>query len=248
MSQTNFSSPQNHPLSYNRSGYPGHVEGFKEMGGVEVNFIKDYRALHDAGYNIVCYDLRNHGRSAAGSGDVSSTGQLESRDVIGSIIYARSRPDTKDMTIGLLSRCLGANATIIAASKYPQHFDEIKALVALQPVTARAFVETGARNAGLNVVEIVKAVDENVFHKTGFHIDELGPLEQAKDVKVPTLVAQVHKDALTHPGDVQGIYDRIGAESKELFWIEGTTRRFDGYKYFGEQPEKMLGWFNKFMV
>jgi hypothetical protein len=31
------------------------------LGGFEVNFLPEYKALHDAGYNILCYDIRNHG-------------------------------------------------------------------------------------------------------------------------------------------------------------------------------------------
>jgi hypothetical protein len=56
-------------------------------------------------------------------------------------------------------------------------------------------------------------------------------------------VLQVH-DVLTKPSDVQTIYDNISARDKRLFWIEGTTRRFDGYNYFGEHPELMLEWFD----
>ncbi|KAL2818949.1 hypothetical protein BJX63DRAFT_48580 [Aspergillus granulosus] len=89
--------------------------------------------------------------------------------------------------------------------------------------------------------------DVNIFHRTGFHLDELSPTPYAKDVKVPTLVARVREDTMTYPGDVQAIHDNIGAEEKELFWIEGTTRRFDGYNYFGEHPEQMLRWFKKYV-
>ena len=49
---------------------------------------------------------------------------------------------------------------------------------------------------------------------------------------------------MTRPEDVRTIYDNLRSKDKERFWIEGTTRRFDGYNYFGEQPEKMLGWLN----
>jgi hypothetical protein len=35
---------------------------------------------------------------------------------------------------------------------------------------------------------------------------------------------------------------------KELFWIEGTTRRFkDGYNYFGRHPEKVIAFFDQHM-
>ncbi|OGM42803.1 hypothetical protein ABOM_008986 [Aspergillus bombycis] len=215
----------------NRSGYPGHLPGFQIFGGFGVSFIKDYKALHDAGYNVLCYDLRNHGRSGAGSGGIVGIGLFEARDVAGSIKYARSRPDTAHMEIGLLSRCLGANSTIVACEKFPH----------------RVFVEVGAKNAGLDPKEAAQAFDTKIFHITGLHIDELSPIPYTKAVNVPTLVAQVHKDSSVVPDDVQTIYDGIGTREKELFWIEGTTRRFDGYNDFGEHPEKMLEWFNKYM-
>ncbi|KAL3471622.1 alpha/beta-hydrolase [Aspergillus californicus] len=237
----------NHPMPCNRSGFPGHLPGFTLFGGFECNFIKDYKILHDAGYNVLCYDLRNHGRSGAGSGGICGIGQLECRDVIGSLQYARSRPETSSMAIGLLSRCLGANSTIIAASRYPGYFKHVKALIALQPVSSRAFIETGAKNAGFDPGEAAREFDVNIFHRTGYRIDELSPTPYAKDVEVPTLVVQVREDTMTYPGDVQEIYDKIGAKEKELFWIEGTNRRFDGYNYFGEHPEQMLKWFKKYV-
>ncbi|MFC9154710.1 hypothetical protein ACFTT0_06970 [Streptomyces bauhiniae] len=46
---------------------------------------------------------------------------------------------------------------------------------------------------------------------------------------------------MTRPEDVQSIYDAIPVEEK-LVWIEGTTRRFDGYNYFGAHPEVAVEW------
>lgn len=49
---------------------------------------------------------------------------------------------------------------------------------------------------------------------------------------------------MTRPEDVQSIYDAIPIEEKKFVWIEGTTRRFDGYNYFGAHPEVAIDWFN----
>jgi hypothetical protein len=46
---------------------------------------------------------------------------------------------------------------------------------------------------------------------------------------------------------VQEIFDRIPVTDKKLFWIEGTTRRFDGYNYFAKNPQPMLDWLNLYM-
>jgi alpha/beta superfamily hydrolase len=100
------------------------------FGGFEVNFLPEYKILHDAGYNIIAYDFRNHGRSGLGNGGIVAHGIVEYRDVIGSLRYARSRPDTKDMQVALYSRCVGANSTFVAMDKYPEEFNDIVAMVA----------------------------------------------------------------------------------------------------------------------
>jgi hypothetical protein len=101
----------NHFLPGNRYGYPGHLPEFGGLGGFEVSFLPEYKALHDAGYNILAYDIRNHGLSGQGSGGIAAIGLLEYRDVIGSLRYASSRPDTKAMKKVLLSRSRSSGST-----------------------------------------------------------------------------------------------------------------------------------------
>jgi hypothetical protein len=48
----------NHFSPANRYGFAGHLEGLDFAGGFEVNFMPRYKALHDAGYNVLAYDLR----------------------------------------------------------------------------------------------------------------------------------------------------------------------------------------------
>jgi hypothetical protein len=49
------------------------------------------------------------------------------------------------------------------------------------------------------------------------------------------------------PSDVQQIFDNMLVKDKKLFWIEGTTRRWDGYNYFPKHPEQTLEWFDTHM-
>lgn len=232
----------NHFMPGNRYGYPGHLEPWKSFGGFEVSFLPQYKALHDAGYNVLAYDLRNHGLSGSGNGGTVGIGLLEYRDVIGSLRYAKSREDTAKMKTSLLSVCLGCDSTIVAIDKHPEEFGHVKSLIALQPVSARPFIERASEDAGIE--DGPNLFDAAIHKRTGFHIDELSPIEHAKSVQLPTLVVQMHDDSLTKPSDVQTIYDNIAAEDKKLFWIEGTTERFRGYNYFGEHPDLMLEWFD----
>jgi pimeloyl-ACP methyl ester carboxylesterase len=235
----------NHPMPCNRYGYPGHLEPWTDFGGFEVNFLPEYKILHDAGYNILTYDLRNHGRSGMGSGGIIGHGVLEYRDVIGSLHYAKSQIDTKDMKTALYSRCLGANSTVVAMNKYPEEFRHILAMIALQPAAPRGFVEAALARAG--IADGRESFDKALHRRSGYRLDDFRPIEDTKAVTVPTLVAQVHDDFTMPPSYVQEIYDNISAQDKKLFWIEGTDLRFQGYNYFGEHPELVLEWFDTHM-
>ncbi|KAA8646334.1 alpha/beta hydrolase family protein [Aspergillus tanneri] len=240
----------NHPLWFNRYGFPAHLDTWKQIGAAggndfEVDFMPDYRHLHDAGYNVLCYDMRNFGHSGAANGGVGSNGIYEARDVVGSLQYVRSREDLRDMKVGLFSRCCGGNATMIAMTKYPKFFKDIRCMVTPQPVSLRPFYERITEILG--IPDRIDEIEEQIRLITSFSFDEMSPIEHAKNVNVPTFIAQVHDDALTKPSDVQQIFDNIPVADKKLFWIEGTTRRWDGYTYFPRHPEQMIEWFDKHM-
>ena len=168
------------------------------FGGFEVNFLPELKHLHDAGYNLLTYDLRNCGLSGEANGGISGLGLLECRDVVGSIRYAKSQTNLASMTSGLYSRCMGGNATIIAMAKWPDEFTHIQALVLLNVVSGKTFIERGAENLHLDPEKAAARLDERVRELTGFRLDEEMPLPYAKHVKVPTLMAQLRRDFLIH--------------------------------------------------
>jgi pimeloyl-ACP methyl ester carboxylesterase len=235
----------NHPMGFNRSGMPTHLEPWRSEwaasgNAFEVDFTPDYKILHEAGYNVLAYDLRNHGHSGEANGRISSSGIYEARDVVGSLDYARSRPDTRDMTIGLFSRCLGASSTFAAMTQSPEAFDGVRCLVAPQPVTARTIIER--RLAVLGLSDRIDQLEQLIIARTSIGFAQRNPREWAKNVSVPTFLYQVRDDVLTHPSDVQTMFDNIPVEDKKLQWLTGTTARWDGYLEFLRRPEPMLEW------
>lgn len=241
----------NHPRWFNRYGLPSHLEPWKSLGAAagndfEVNFILDYKLLHDAGYNVLTYDLRNHGHSGSGNGGLVTSGRYESRDVVGSVAYARSRSDLAGMKTGLFSRCLGCNSTFFAMARAPDAFADIKCLIAVQPLGVPNLMKKMLGLIGIPE-EKVTELDEKIRLVTSFPLSSLTPLHSAPSVKVPTFVYQVRDDVMSHTPDVQEIFDAIGTDEKELLWIDGTTRRWDGYTYFQRHPEKILGWLDTYL-
>ncbi len=232
----------NHFGPANRQGYPGHVEPWNTAGGIEVDFLPKYKALHDAGYNVLAYDFRNHGMSGSGAGGRVGNGVIEWRDVIGSIRYARARPETAKMTTHLQSLCMGANATLFAMKRHPEEFEQIASLILLQPLVGSTFVEQVCAPAGIeNAVEQFDAI---LRRMSSFRVADQEVRPYAECVDVPTFVVQVKEDLMSRASDVQEIHDAIPVADKKLFWIEGTPLRHHGYTYFSEHPEQMIEWYD----
>jgi hypothetical protein len=79
-------------------------------------------------------------------------------------------------------------------------------------------------------------------------LEEETPQPYAHAVKVPTLMEQLRRDFLIHAEkDGNAIFDAIGAVEKELLWIEESNQRFYAYNYFGQHPERLVGWFDGHM-
>ena len=242
----------NHPRFFSRYGFPSHLEPWRSMfaaGGndFEVNFIPDYRILHDAGYNVLTYDLRNLGHSGSANGGMCTGGIYESRDVVGSIQFAKQEPRFREMTIGLFSRCLGCSASMHAMARRPDAFKDVTCMVGVQPISPRVILERTLELTGVAPGRI-EDLDREIRLAISFGLDEMSPTGPAKRVMVPTFLCQVRDDVLTRSSDVQSIFDNIPIREKELLWIEGTTKRWDGYTRFAKEPGPMLAWFERYMV
>lgn len=72
-------------------------------------------------------------------------------------------------------------------------------------------------------------------------------MKAAKEVTTPTFLYQVRDDVSTVPSDVQSIFDALPTQDKDLLWVRGTTRRWDGYTYFQKEPKQVLQWFARHM-
>lgn len=173
-------------------------------------------------------------------------GFTESRDVVGSLDYARARPDNRGMIIGLFSRCMGGVSTLAAMTRYPEAFDDVRCLVSPQPITPRYIAKRRLDAIGLG--DRLDDFNTLLRLQTSVGLERRIPQEWAKNVRVPTFLYQVHGDTLTEPEDVQAMFDNIPLAEKKLQWIEGTTARWDGYLEFQRRPQPMLDWFAQHMT
>jgi esterase/lipase len=245
--ETNRIIISNHFSPGNRYGFAGHMEGLDFAGGFEVNFIPRYKALHDAGYNILTYDLRSHGESGESKDKISGVGYFEWQEVLASIEYVRRREETSNMDISLFSMCMGANATINAMEKSPETFASIKSLILVQPLKGQTSVERSCTNFGIPVDAGVSTFEPIYSKITGLTIEDHDITKKIKYINVPTFYLQVRNDLNSRASDVQWMYDNTPVEDKKISWVEDTPWRFHGYTYFSENPEQMVEWYDAHM-
>ena len=202
----------------------------------DVEFVLVAKRLVDAGYSVLMYDLRNHGLSGKSQLGVGTGGVDEAHDVLGAVDFVSS--EVSKGAIGLLSYCMGANATFYAQGMDPQAFvsKNVAALVAMQQLRNGDFLEAYGISKWLR-----DAAERHYTRQT--HLPLNPPiLDHASKIVTPTLLLQARKDPWTKLDFVEDLFATLPVE-KKMEWLEEPTHRFDGYNWFADHPDSMLDWF-----
>ncbi|EJA7338845.1 TPA: alpha/beta hydrolase [Vibrio parahaemolyticus] len=238
----------NHASPMCRSGFPGHFGApWSNVDDGEVDFVIQYKHLTDAGYNVLTYDLRNHGTSSSANNGISGLGQWEWRDCVGVKKYVDSHPLLGKMRIALFSQCLGGISQYEAIARHPERFENVNCLCSPMVPTPSGLIDKAVQKMG--IPQYRELVDLELLKIGAFTTEECNPRIPAPHVKMPVLMWQVREDSRApNPTDAQQTFDLIGSDDKELIWIEGTNERFkDGYNWFGRQPQTVIRFLDKHM-
>ena len=223
-----------HGWPWDRSGDAADSLLAKLTGASPVELLTPARVLHQAGYHVLMFDLRNHGRS--GSSPTVTFGHTEARDLLGSVRYLRSRPDIDAARIGVLGYSMGANAVMFACAETR----DIKAAIAVQPVRPARF----GRRLAEDLLGPLGGLALNIAHWLYYRSN--GPLVESLD---PSIVAdlvspsaimyiQGNGDPWGSVSDVRRFYEQ--ATAPKALKVVDTTDRYQGYRYLDEHPETML--------
>ena len=228
-----------HPMPFNRHGFQVENQGFPPLFKTDVDLLTTAQAMHQAGYAVMMFDLRNHGESEQGT---TGNGLSEYQDVLGAIIYLTERFGETPFQIGFVSFCMGASSTMIALSKAEGFLENVKFLVAIQPVSADVFFRSYMKSVytplSLYLLPLVGLI---VRLRGGYPLKQMTPEPVASQLPVPTFYIQAKHDPWTNLSDIQSFYEAT-PEPKDLWLIEDIAKRFETYNYIGQHPERVIAW------
>jgi alpha/beta superfamily hydrolase len=216
----------------------------------EVEFLRTAEHLHKAGYWVLMFDFRNHGESGPDPDrGIAGVGLKEYKDVVAAMNFTQGREKLKNMSVGFVSFCMGANSTIIAMSKEPAAFKNVKCLFAIQPISYEVFVRTYAKTlfTPIGAKLLLPMVKKFMVMRGSYPIGQMSPGAYVRDLKVPTKYVQATHDPWTELSDIKEFYENTPDNPKEIFWIEDTKHRFESYTYFQDRPQQMLDWVKRWV-
>lgn len=214
-----------HGWPWNRLGTPAETILTDLPGSSPVQLIHFAHNLHRNGFQLLMFDLRNHGQSA-NSGPVTF-GIREASDLLGALDYLLERPDVDETYIGVIGFSIGANALLYAL---PQS-SSIRAAIAVQPTSAPVFL---ARFTHYLIGPLSKPVVAliSVLYQAlvGLRLSAMDPaFAVAGSGDTPVLYVQGTGDPW---GSVRDVMQMIQATPNAIDpkFVE-TLGRYDGYHY-----------------
>jgi len=199
-------------------------------------------SFNKAGFHVLMFDLRNHGRSA-GAPPVTF-GWRESRDVLGAIDYVASREDVDDYRVSAIGFSAGANALLFAL---PQ-VETLRAAVAVQPLSVGIFAARYSRSMLGPLGNVVVAATNFAYQLVGGpQFSSISPASVlGEGIETPILFVQGKGDQW---GSLQDVVEMVSASPSavEPMYVD-TKDRFEGYQYLIDNPESMLSFLQRYTV
>ena len=227
-----------------RTGYTPKGKSAVGRFNDEIKYLKTIKHLVDLDYTVLMYDQRNHGNSGKGTCEWITGGVEESKDILAAVNYVSNHSELANASIGLLSFCQGGNATAFAYGKENglASFKNIKALMVIQPTYSNA---NFLHQFGFSDKQVTKAEKVNL-ERGGKSINDSSWKHIGK-INVPTLLVQADDDPWTDLEKIKEYFELLQVE-KEMMWVKCDGKRLNTYRYFEDNPEKMIAWFNKHLV
>lgn len=218
----------------------GNVAGRVPFTDRDVDFLPAARGLHDAGFGVLLFDVRNHGQS--GGSPPITYGPREAADFCGAVEYLRSRDDVDGKRIGAVGTSMGGNIVLYGAPEC----QPVRAILAVQPTRLATFNANFARGElgplGPKLLAPVDVLYALMRAPQPRHHD---PRVPARRLGLETVVQYVQGTGDPW-GTMEFIEDLAAATPNALPVVRfPSAGRYEGYRYVSEAVDDVVGFFRE---
>lgn len=172
--------------------------------------------LHRAGYALLLFDARCHGRS---DGDSFASLPRFAEDLDAAVHWLRGRPEVAAERIGVLGHSVGAGAVLLLASR--RH--DLAAAVSLAAFAhPAAMMRRWLAAKGVPYFPLGAYILWYVQRVIGHRFDDIAPRHTIARVSCPVLIAHGCDDAMVPVSEAEQIYASRGAARARLLLMPGS--------------------------
>lgn len=194
-------------------------------------------SLHRAGFNVLMFDFRAHGRS---KGEMVTIGALEQADLFGALDYLAAE---RDITrAGVLGLSMGAGVALMVAAQDTR----IAALVVDGAYPTLVGLLTGyLRTRGLPSL-LARGFARLILWfgslRTGYQIFRANPVDLAARITAPTLFIHGDQDIFVSPDEVAALREVINAPTD--LWRLADSGHREAFRLHAEEYNRRVNaWF-----
>lgn len=195
--------------------------------------------LHEAGFNVLMFDFRAHGRS---EGELVTIGALEQADLFGALDYLET---THGITrVGVLGLSMGAGVSLMVAAQDQR----VAALVVDGAYTRLARILSGYLQIrgvpGFLARPFTRVMLLAGSLRTGYVISHANPVDLAARIAVPVLFIHGECDPFVSNAEVDSLRAQIGADT-DLWRVPDCGHRETFGTYPDDYNARVIAWFEQ---
>jgi dienelactone hydrolase len=217
----------------------GNLAGQSLLPDRNVDFLEPARALAQAGFHVLLFDLRNHGQS--NSAWPVTFGIHEARDFVGAVALLRKRPDVDRRRLGAIGYSMGGNTLIYGIPRC----QPIRAAIAVQPTSGAVFAPNLARQLFGSAGALLAKLAEPLHGAFGASaLAQIAPARAAIHLgETRMLYIQGSGDQWGSLADVQAIANATPNALPLI--VAPSAERFGGYMYVNQHLAEIVGFFKE---
>lgn len=198
--------------------------------------------LHQAGFNVLMFDFRAHGRS---EGEIVTIGALEQADLFGALDYLENAHGITG--VGVFGLSMGAGVALMVAAQ--DH--RVAAVVVDGAYTALARILSGYLQErgvpGLLARSFTRLMLLAGSLRTGYDISRANPRDLAARIAVPVLFIHGEQDPFVTNAEVDALRAQIDATT-DLWRVADCGHRETFGRFPDEYNARVIAWFGQHLA